>query len=229
MLGRGGAGGAKNVPQTGFSGSSSSIGGGGDGDGVSHEGEGGNGMAVVLPDRYGVIRDPYYVATQSTYGDARGWLSNSRLVASPKTRRSVATRLFLINHGELTNDKARRENVLNCGTFDGGMKSLKRRVHKEEKREHDESYKRVLDSRLFDGCVGNGYALLRMAKSSSNPEKWLFRARQLAHAICDRTQTLIPHLAAVDFHLGDGYGGLLCFLIDVLNPHSDEAGFPIFE
>ena len=90
----------------------------------------------------------------------------------------------------------------------------------------------MLDTRLFDGAVGNGYAMLRMAKYAKTEEssqKWMYRARQIANLIADRVMPNINKLDKIDFHLGDGYGGLICFLIDVLDPYSAEAGFPVFE
>lgn len=72
-------------------------------------------------------------------------------------------------------------------------------------------------------------ALLRMAKYSRSPEKWMFRAKQIAHLICDQLEPHINELDSVDFHLGDGHLAVLSYLIDVSNPNSMEAGFPVFE
>eukprot|EP00392_Amoebophrya_sp_AT5.2_P013462 g13586.t1 len=141
---------------------------------------------------------------------------------NPKTGRSVATRPFLINHGK--GALARIANVRNVATWDGGVFRLA------EQQDPVVVEKDVLDIRLFAGCAGNAYAMLRMAKANPDTSaRWLHRARQLAHLMCDQMESHIGSLGAIDFQLGDGFGGLLAFLIDVLNPHSDEAKFPLFE
>eukprot|EP00391_Amoebophrya_sp_Ameob2_P001373 CAMPEP_0179000874 /NCGR_PEP_ID=MMETSP0795-20121207/10966_1 /TAXON_ID=88552 /ORGANISM="Amoebophrya sp., Strain Ameob2" /LENGTH=781 /DNA_ID=CAMNT_0020694023 /DNA_START=124 /DNA_END=2469 /DNA_ORIENTATION=+ len=179
-------------------------------------------MTVSHPDKLGILHDKYFKSTRSVYSDTRSWLSHEPLVLSPKTGRSVATRPFLINHGK--GALARIANVRNVATWDGGVFRLA------EQQDPVVVEKDVLDIRLFAGCAGNAYAMLRMAKANPDTSaRWLHRARQLAHLMCDQMESHIGSLGAIDFQLGDGFGGLLAFLIDVLNPHSDEAKFPLFE
>ncbi|CAD7976747.1 unnamed protein product [Amoebophrya sp. A25] len=181
-------------------------------------------MSVSHPDKMGILHDDYFKSTRSVYSDTRSWLSHEPLVLSAKTGRSVATRPFLINHGK--GPLARIDNVRNVSTWDGGVL----RLGEQQSMFQPELTKRVLDHSLFSGAAGNGYAMLKMAKSSDpDADKWLFRARQLAYVMCDQAERDIDSLGAVDFQLGEGFAGLMSFLIDVLNPHSVEAKFPLFE
>ena len=72
--------------------------------------------------------------------------------------------------------------------------------------------------------------MLRMAKYSHDPDLWLHRARQVAQFLVERMEPCYKELDRVDFHLGDGVGGALSFLIDVQSPlNFEESGFPVFE
>ncbi|CAD7935742.1 unnamed protein product [Amoebophrya sp. A120] len=188
-------------------------------------------MNVSHPDKLGILHDKYFTSTRSVYSDTKSWLSHEPLVLSAKTGRSIATRPFLINHGK--NALARIANVRNSATWDGGVFKLGEKVQQDQLELVEFSKKnRVLDTRLFNGCAGNAYAMLRMAKACEDPEesaRWMFRARQLAHLMCDQMDAHVDTLGAIDFQLGNGFGGLIAFLIDVLNPYSVEAKFPLFE
>jgi hypothetical protein len=91
-------------------------------------------------------------------------------------------------------------------------------------------------SGLMEGTAGNGYAFLRMfncarlAVERSNlspmcaPEIWVHRAHMCSRFIME-SYNVRP--AEFDLSFADGNAGLVCFLMDMLEP--GQACFPLFE
>jgi hypothetical protein len=89
---------------------------------------------------------------------------------------------------------------------------------------------------LLEGTTGNGYAFLRMHNCARlavercvfnnmcAPEQWVHRAHMCARFILESENT---RPAEFDLSLADGKAGIICFLVDMLDP--GHACFPLFE